>query len=40
MGHLLPFFWMPKYVKATDSSARTLTEYSKEINKTHLELAK
>ena len=40
MGHLLPFFWMPKYVKATDSSARTLSEYSKEINKTHVELAK
>ena len=40
MGHLLPFFWMPKYVKATDSSARTLSEYSKEINKTHVELVK
>ena len=32
MGHLLPFFWMPKYVQATDSSARTLKEYSTEMN--------
>jgi asparagine synthase (glutamine-hydrolysing) len=24
--HIIPFFWMPKYVNATDASARTLTE--------------
>ena len=23
-SHILPYFWMPKYVKATDPSARTL----------------
>ena len=23
----LPYFWMPKYVDATDSSARTLSHY-------------
>ena len=23
----IPYFWMPKYVKATDSSARTLSLY-------------
>ena len=26
--HLLPYFWMPKYVDAKDSSARTLNIYS------------
>ena len=26
--HLIPYFWMPKYVKANDSSARTLNIYS------------
>jgi asparagine synthase (glutamine-hydrolysing) len=30
MGHLVPYFWMPKYVEATDASARTLTIYSNE----------
>lgn len=29
LGHILPYFWMPKYVGATDSSARTLTIYNK-----------
>ena len=27
-GKLLPYFWMPRYVNATDSSARTLEAYS------------
>ncbi|MGA1048503.1 MAG: asparagine synthase-related protein, partial [Minisyncoccia bacterium] len=27
LGHIIPYFWMPKYVKATDSSARTLSIY-------------
>jgi asparagine synthase (glutamine-hydrolysing) len=27
-GHVLPYFWMPKYTDATDPSARTLTFYS------------
>lgn len=25
--HLIPYFWMPRYVKATDASARTLSQY-------------
>jgi asparagine synthase (glutamine-hydrolysing) len=29
--HLLPYFWMPKYVNATDASARTLQLYSLDI---------
>jgi len=31
MSHLVPYFWMPKYVNATDASARTLSIY-KEIS--------
>ena len=27
--HILPYFWMPKYINATDPSARTLTVYNK-----------
>ena len=27
MGNSIPYFWMPKYVNATDSSARTLSIY-------------
>lgn len=27
MGKIIPYFWMPKYVNATDASARTLTIY-------------
>jgi asparagine synthase (glutamine-hydrolysing) len=27
-GKLVPYFWMPKYVKATDASARTLALYN------------
>jgi len=27
LGHIIPYFWMPKYVDATDSSARTLSIY-------------
>lgn len=26
-GQLIPYFWMPKYVNATDASARTLSQY-------------
>ena len=26
--HIVPYFWMPKYIEATDSSARTLNIYS------------
>jgi asparagine synthase (glutamine-hydrolysing) len=26
--HLVPYFWMPKYVNATDASARTLSQYT------------
>jgi asparagine synthase (glutamine-hydrolysing) len=28
-GHMLPYFWMPKYTNATDPSARTLDFYNK-----------
>lgn len=28
-GKIIPYFWMPKYVNATDASARTLDIYSK-----------
>ena len=27
MGYIIPYFWMPKYIKATDASARTLSTY-------------
>jgi asparagine synthase (glutamine-hydrolysing) len=27
MGNIIPYFWMPKYVDATDASARTLATY-------------
>ena len=30
-SHVLPYFWMPKYIKATDPSARTLEVYNKTI---------
>lgn len=29
LGYLIPYFWMPKYIHATDSSARTLDIYDK-----------
>ena len=28
MGHVVPYFWMPKYVNAKDASARTLEIYT------------
>jgi asparagine synthase (glutamine-hydrolysing) len=28
MGSIVPYFWMPKYVDATDASARTLSTYT------------
>lgn len=31
MGKIVPYFWMPKYVAATDASARTLAHYSETI---------
>ena len=31
-GEILPYFWMPKYVNATDSSARTLNVYAEKQN--------
>jgi asparagine synthase (glutamine-hydrolysing) len=27
MGNVVPYFWMPKYIEATDASARTLPTY-------------
>jgi asparagine synthase (glutamine-hydrolysing) len=29
-GHVIPYFWMPKYVEASDASARTLQIYNNE----------
>lgn len=29
MGDIVPYFWMPKYIEATDASARTLPIYEK-----------
>ena len=29
-GKIIPYFWMPKYINATDASARTLSIYSKQ----------
>jgi asparagine synthase (glutamine-hydrolysing) len=34
MSHVVPYFWMPKYVNASDASARTLNIY-KELSKKH-----
>jgi asparagine synthase (glutamine-hydrolysing) len=31
-SHIIPYFWMPKYVNAEDSSARSLDIYSKKID--------
>jgi asparagine synthase (glutamine-hydrolysing) len=28
-GHLLPYYWMPKYIQSNDPSARTLASYKK-----------
>lgn len=28
-GHVIPYFWMPKYIEAEDPSARTLSIYNK-----------
>jgi len=28
MAHIIPYFWMPKFVNATDASARTLDIYN------------
>ena len=28
LGYIIPYFWMPKYVGASDSSARTLDIYN------------
>ena len=32
-GNVIPKFWMPNFVNATDASARTLDVYNKQINK-------
>jgi asparagine synthase (glutamine-hydrolysing) len=32
MGNIIPYFWMPKYVDATDASARTLSTYKSTIS--------
>ena len=29
LGYVIPYFWMPKYINASDSSARTLDIYNK-----------
>ena len=35
MGNIIPYFWMPKYIKATDASARTLSTYNADSMKSH-----
>ncbi len=35
MGSIIPYFWMPKYIKATDASARTLSTYNTNCMKSH-----
>jgi len=35
LGYLIPYFWMPKYIDATDSSARTLDVYDRGIIPTY-----
>ena len=32
LGYIIPYYWMPKYVNATDSSARTLDIYNSSNN--------
>ena len=32
LGHLVPYFWMPKYIEAKDASARTLKIYNEKSN--------
>lgn len=32
-AQVIPYFWMPKFIEATDSSARTLNIYNKKMNK-------
>ena len=27
-GYIIPYFWMPKYIKSNDASARTLELYN------------
>lgn len=34
LGHVVPYFWMPKYVDASDASARTLAIYNDNNNDT------
>ena len=34
--HLIPYFWLPKYVEAKDASARTLTELYQSCNKNNI----
>ena len=34
-GKVIPYFWMPNYVEATDSSARTLDVYKDNIETTY-----
>ena len=31
-GHTIPYFWMPKFVEATDASARTLDIYKNKMS--------
>jgi asparagine synthase (glutamine-hydrolysing) len=36
MAHILPYFWMPKFVDATDASARTLAIYDNHLGADNL----
>ena len=28
LGHIIPYFWMPKYMDVTDPSARLMNDYT------------
>ena len=34
LGYLIPYFWMPRFINAKDSSARTLDVYNDIISNT------
>ncbi len=36
-GHIIPKFWMPNFIEATDASARTLDVYKKQMEKENIE---
>ena len=37
-GHVIPYFWMPNFIEATDASARTLNVYKKQMERNNDDL--